>query len=176
MTQPILSLGLLLLFAAPLAAQRHFHLDEPFRYPAKIPGGLLPLLRHEVKSASCTDATFQSADLRSLFLASPIALNHRQAYILKSDHRCLTGGDNDSFWVYLKTRGRYRLVLASGTIAVDVLPTRTNGVRDIATNMCTGAFCREEIYKFNGSFYKARVCRESEWQTRSKFHRVPCRR
>ena len=176
MTRPILCLGFLLLFAAPLAAQRHFHLDEPFQHPAKIPDRVLPLLRDEVKSTSCFDATLQSADVRSLFLASRIALNHHPAYILKSGHPCLTGGDNDSFWIYLKTARSYRLVLASGTIAVDVLATRSNRLHDIAANMCTGAFCREEIYKFNGSVYKALVCRESEWQTRSKFHRVPCRR
>jgi hypothetical protein len=177
MTQPILSLGLLLLFVAPLAAQRHFHLDEPFRYPVQIPDGLLPVLRDEVKSMCSGDAVFQATDVRSLFLASRITLNHRRAYILKSGHRCLTGGDNDWFWVYLKTARRYRLVLTGGTISVDMLRTRTRGLLDIAANMCTGAYCFENIYKFNGSVYKARVC--SEWEMHGlsppKPHRVPCR-
>ena len=178
MTHAIVSFGLLLLFAAPLVAQTNFHLDEPFQRPTKIPDGLLPLLRGEIKSTCQNDAAFQSTDARSLFVASRITLNHRKALILKSGHQCLTGGDNASFWVYVRTTQRYRLVLASGTISVDVLRTRSHGLRDIETNMATGAYGFRNIYKFNGSVYKARVC--SEWEmhglSRPKPHRVPCRR
>src|SRR5690242_6393030 len=177
MTQPILSIGLLLLLTAPLAAaQTNFHLDEPFRRSTKIPEGLLPLLRDEIKSTCQNDAAFQSTDVRSLFVASRITLSHRPAFILKSDHHCLTGGDNDSFWVYVQTPRRYRLVLADGTISVDVLRTHSHGLRDIETNMCTGAYCFRNIYKFNASVYKARVCSEEGLRAGSpKWHRVPCR-
>ena len=175
MTQAILSIGLFLLFAVPLAAQTSFHLDEPFKRPAKIPDSLLLLLRDEIKRTCQNDATFQSTDVRSLFVASRITLNHRPAFILKSGHHCLTGGDNDSFWVYINMARRYRLVLASGTISVDVRRARTHGLRDIETNMCTGAVCFRNIYKFNGSVYKARVCSEAKPAIAVKWRRVPCR-
>jgi len=176
MTHSVLSVALLLLLAAPLAAQTSFHLDEPFRGSGKIPEGLLPLLRDEIKSTCQNDATFQSTDARSLFVASRITLNHRAALILKSGHHCLTGGDNDWFWIYLNAGRSYRRVLTGGTISLDVLRKRTHGLRDIETNMCTAAYCFRKIYKFNGRVYAPRVCSESELRERnSKPHRVPCR-
>jgi hypothetical protein len=175
-TQLVLSICLLLLFIAPLAAQTHFHLDETFQRPATIPAGLLPRLRKEVKSTCSGDAAFQARDVRSLFSASRITLNQHRAYILKSGHHCLTGGDNDWFWIYLNTAQRYRMVLTGGTISVDVLSSRTQGFRDIETNMATGAYGFRKIYKFNGSVYEPREC--SEWEMRErnpKPQRVPCR-
>src|SRR5881275_1714023 len=100
--RPILLLLSIFLSTVPLMAQRHFYLDEPFKHPAKIPSGLLPLLRDDVKSICHDDAAFQSTDVRSLFVASRITLNNRPAFILRSGHHCLTGGDNDGFRVYIK--------------------------------------------------------------------------
>ena len=176
MTQPILSVAFLLLFTATFAAQTRFHLDEPFTSKAKIPNPLLLLLRTDVKSICPDDAAFQPPDVRSLFIASRITLNHRAAYILKSGHHCLTGVDNDWFWIYIKTPRSYRLVLTSGSISLDVLRRRTHGLRDIETNACTGAYCFSEIYKFDSSVYKARTCSEAEMRGGPpKWHRVPCR-
>ena len=165
------------MLAVPLAAQTSFHLDEPFQREAKIADGLLPFLRNEIKSACQNDATFQATDVRSLFVASRIALSDRPAFILKSGHYCLTGGDNDWFWLYADTSRGYRLVLTGGTISLDVRRTRTHGFRDIETSTCTGAYCFGKTYKFNGSVYKVRVCTEAELRGNSspKPHRVPCR-
>ena len=177
MTKTIFTIGLFLLLAVPVAAQTSFHLDEPFQRPAKIGEGLLPLLRTEIKSTCQNDAIFQSTDARSLFVASRITLSHRPAFILKSGHHCLTGGDNDWFWVYANTARGYRLVLTGGTISLDVRRTHTHGFRDIETSACTGAYCFGKTYKFDGSVYKARVCTEAELRGTSspKWHRVPCR-
>ena len=176
MTKAFLTLGLLILLNASVAAQTSFTLDEPFKRAATIPAALLPLLANEIKSTCKNDAAFQASDARSLFVASRITLNHRAAFILKSDHHCLTGGDNDFFWVYVKTGRRYKLVLTGGTITLGVRRTRTHGLRDIATSVCTGAYCFAKTYKFDGSIYRAIICEEAELRDRPpKYHRVPCR-
>jgi hypothetical protein len=176
MTQPILSLALLLLFAAPLAAQTHFYLDEPFKRPAKILDDLLPLLREEVRSTCSSDEAFQATDLRSLFRASRITLNHRRAYLLKSGDKCLNGANHRWFSVYVTIARRYRRVLTGGGISVDILRARTQGLRDIETNMATSTYASRTLYRFNGSVYDARVCSEWEMVERNpKPHRVPCR-
>jgi len=176
-TKPILLIIVILVFVAPSAAQKHFYLEDPFKRPAKIPEGLLPLLRSEIKSRCRDDATFQQTDVRTLFTASRIGLNHRAALILKSDNSCLTGADNIWFWVFLRTLGGYRKILFGGTLSVDVLRDTTHGLRNIETNMATAAFGFGRVYKFNGSVYKARICTETDMGERNpKAHRVPCRR
>jgi hypothetical protein len=163
------------LFATPSIAQTSFYLDEPFKHPAKIPNGLLPLLRIEIKSVCERDAQFQATDPRSLFTASRITLsNSRSGFILKSGHHCLTGGDNDWFWVFLRTQRGYRLVLTGGTISVDVLKTQTRGSRDIETNGATARTNYRDLYKFNGSVYKPYRCWEST-PVEAKPQRVRCR-
>ena len=174
MMRPILFITVILLLAAPSAAQTHFYLDEPFKRLAKIPDGLLPLLRDEVASTCRGDAAFQASDVRSLFSASRITLNHNPAFILKSGHHCLTGADNDWFWVYLRTRKGFRKVLTGGTISVDVLRTKTHGLRDIETNGATARTNYGRIYKFNGSIYNAVRCTEST-PVEAKPKGVPCR-
>jgi hypothetical protein len=173
-TKPILFISVFFLFCGSSSSQTHFYLDEPFKPAAKIPNGLVPLLRDEVNTTCSNDAEFQVTDVRSLFSASRITLN-RPAFILKSGHRCLTGVDNDWFWVYLRTRKGYRKVLTGGTISVDVLRSRSYGLRDIETNGATARTNYRRIYKFNGSIYNAVRCTEST-PVEAKPQRVPCRR
>jgi len=173
----ILFLIAILLFATPLAAQTDFYLDGPFKHPAKIPDGLVRLLQDEIKSACPRETVDQMTDVRSLFSASGITINnHRPAFIVKSSHHCLTGVDNDWFWIFRETARGYRLVLTSGTISLSVLQTKTLGLRDIETNVATAQTNYMTIYKFNGSIYGARVCTEAAMSERNpKAHRVPCR-
>ena len=170
----ILLLSAILFSAVPTVAQTHFYLDEPFKRPAKIPEGLVPLLLNEIKSVCPGDAAFQSTNPRSLFTASKITLtNPRPGFILKSGHHCLTGGDNDWFWVFLRTARRYRLVLTGGTNSIDVVTTKTRGLRDIETNGATARTNYKDLYKFSGTVYKLSRC----WQStpvEAKPHRVPC--
>jgi hypothetical protein len=173
--KPTLFLILILLSAVSTAAQTHFYLDEPFKHPAKIPDSLAPLLRDEIKKTCRGETLSQGTDVKSWFSASRISVNgRRSAFILKSGKPCLTGADHDWVWVYLKTAQGYRLALFGGAISVDVLKTRTHGLRDIETNAATANTNFTEIYKFNGSVYRMRVCMEaSPVEARPK--RVPCR-
>ena len=168
------AIAVLLLFVDPIAAQKSFHLDEHFKHPTKIPGALVPLLRAEVKSHCPDDPDLHAADVRKLFSAARISLG-RPVLILKSGGRCLTGGDNDWFWMSLKTRSGYRKILTGGSISLNVLKQRTHGLRDIGTSACTGAYCFAKTYKFDGSIYRLRICEEAEMPGPPKWHRVPCR-
>ena len=173
--KPTLLLVLILLSVVSTAAQTHFYLDEPFKHPAKIPDGLVPLLRDEIKKACRGETLGQGTDLKSWFSASRISVNgHRSAFILTSSKPCLTGADHDWVWVYLKTSRGYRLALFGGAISVDVLKMRTRGLRDIETNAATASTNYTEIYKFNGSVYKIRVCMEAS-PVGARPKRVPCR-
>jgi hypothetical protein len=171
----ILWLGLILLSAVSSAAQTHFYLDEPFKHPADIPDGLVPLLRREIKKACSGETVSRETDVKTWFSASRIDISgHRPAFIVASSKTCLTGADNDWFWIFLKTPRGYRLVLHGGTISLDVLRAGTHGLRGIETNVAAGPTNYKTIYEFNGSVYKARRCMEST-PVEAKPKRVPCR-
>lgn len=174
MAKAIRSIVLLLMLNAPVAAQTHFDL-ESFKYPVRIPDALLSLLKLEIKSRCHRDAAFQAMDVRALFSALRINLNDRPAFILTSRHICLTGADNVWFWVFLQARRTFRLVLMSGALGVDVLKNRTHEVRDLKVGHATAAAMSTKIYKFNGTIYKARVCRFAELTgPHLKWHRTRC--
>ena len=171
----ILLISVIFLFAAPATAQTHFYLDEPFKRPVKIPEGLVPLLREEIKSTCGGDAAFQGTAVRALFSASRINLSNRgPTFIVKSNHHCLTGADNDWFWVFLRTRKAYRKILTAGTISLAALRTQSHGLRDIETNGATARTNYGRIYKYDGSIYNAARCTEST-PVEAKPKRVPCR-
>jgi hypothetical protein len=166
----------ILLSAVSSAAQTHFYLDEPFKYPVGIPNNLVPLLRDEVKQSCRWETVDRGAGIKAWFSASRIDVGgRRSALILASSKGCLNGADNDWFWIFLKTPRGYRLVLKGGTLSVDVLRAKTHGLRDIETNVATAQTNYSNVYKFNGSVYKARRCTESSpYEAKPKPKIVPC--
>jgi len=162
------------MLSAPVAAQTHFDL-ESFDHPVRIPDALVPLLKREVKSRCRGDAAFQATDVRALFSALRINVNARPAFILTSRRICLTGADNVWFWVFLQPKRTFHLALWSGALGVDVLKNRTHGVRDLKVSHATAAAASERLYKFDGTNYKARVCRFAELTGPPlKWHRTRC--
>ncbi len=96
--------------------------------------------------------------------------------ILKSGKHCLTGVDNNWFWIFLKTGPGYHRVLTGGTISLGVLNSKTRGLRDIETGAATAQTNYTNIYKFDGVRYKARICLETKFYPEGqKPNRVPCR-
>ena len=184
--QSIVLLLSILLFALPSTPQRissarigdtHFYLDEPFKRPARIPKEVVRLLLEEIEKGQLCgrEEISRGTEIESWFSASKINLNnHRHALILKSGKECLTGVDNDWFWIFLKTRRGYRLVLTGSTIIVDVLRTGTHDLRDIETSVATANTNYSNIYGFNGLVYRARRCREAS-PVESRPKSVPCR-
>ncbi len=163
---PLLSLLLVL----PLAAQgktsksrkiekTRFSLEEPFRRPAKIPDAVLQLLRQQIdREHWCPEEKpDHEGGLASWFSASAVDLNddHLPDFVVKSEKGCLTGADNDWFWVFRNEGRGYQLTLFDGAISVSLLKAKTHGFRDIKTywnNIGT-------VYKFNGRVYKEQIRR-----------------
>jgi hypothetical protein len=167
----------LLLSCAPSLGQTSFYLDEPFKRPAKLPAAMVPLLRDVVNESCRGQVSTENADFRSWFVASRITLHRdRLAFIVRSsaERYCLTGTDNDWFWVFLKTGKGYRRVLSGGTLMVDVLKFTSHGLHDIETNVATAQTNYRKFYRFDGTVYKMRKCMEST-PVGAKDVTVPCR-
>ena len=131
LSKSILFFLVILLSAGTSPAQTHFHLDGPFKRPAKIADALVPLLR-DIAQECRAEKVNAGTDVRSWFSASKINISDdRSALILKSGKWCLNGVDNDWFWIFRKTARGYRLLLSAGTISLDVLKSTTRGLRDI---------------------------------------------
>ncbi|GEM_PF-2340466 len=165
----------ILVCAVTSVGQTHFYLEESFKHPVRIPAGVVSLLNDEVGKACSQETANGGTDVKAWFSASRISVNdNRSALILQSSKDCLNGADNVWFWVFLKTAQGYRLVLTGGAISVDVLRSKTHGLRDIETNVATARTNHMDIYKFNGSAYHARRCTEAT-PVDAKPKRVPCR-
>jgi hypothetical protein len=160
-TRAIILLVAVSVSATSSMGQRHFHFDEPFKHPVKIPRSVVGLLRQEIERAHmCRNAA--KTNVASWFSASSIDLSpNRWALILKSIEGCLNGVDNDWFWIFLSTNRGYRLILTGGSISLDVLKSRNRGLRDIETNAATAHTNYANVYRFNGSVYKVHRCTEA---------------
>jgi hypothetical protein len=157
-------------------AQRHFYLEERFKHQVKIPRDVLRLMRQEIERKHlCTIE--QSTDISSWFSASRIDVAEGgNALILASDQMCLNGADNNWFWIFLRRQKRYRMVLTGGTLSIDVLRSTSFGLRNIETNVATANTNYTNIYKFNGSAYKPRICSETAmFPDNQKPKHLPCR-
>jgi hypothetical protein len=175
-SKSILLLVVILLSAGTSLAQTHFHLDEPFKRPAKIPDALVPLLGDIAKGCRA-ERVNRGTSVKSWFSASKINVSDdRSSLILKSGKWCLNGVDNDWFWIFRKTARGYRLLMSAGSISLDVLKSTNRGLRDIETNAATAQTNYTNIYKFDGERYKVRICSETDiFPTGQKPKRVPCR-
>jgi hypothetical protein len=175
-SKPILLIGLILLSGVPLMAQRHFYLEERFKRRAKIPRDVLSSMRQEIKRKHMCRID-ETTDISPWFSAARIDLGGRAtALILASYQGCLNGVDNNWFWVFLKRQKRYRMVLTGGTLSLDVLRPTSFGLRNIETNVATANTNYTNVYKFNGSVYKARICSETAmFPENQKPKRVSCR-
>ena len=176
LSKSILLLLVILLSAVASLAQTRFHLDEPFKRPAKIPDALVPTLRDIAKDC-LAERVNEGTDVKAWFSASKINISaDRSSFILKSGKWCLNGVDNDWFWIFRKTAQGYRLLMSAGSVSLDVLKSTTRGLRDIETNAATAQTNYTNIYKFDGERYKARICSQTDMFPKgSKPKRVRCR-
>ena len=171
----IVLLGLLLVPAPMASAQKFFMFEQPkpFKHPVKLPRGALQLLRAEIahlRGCGVNDST----DISKWFIASRITLGaNRRAYIARSHEDCLNGVDNDWYWIILKSRSSYRLLLHGGSVSLTVHNRRTRGFPDLEANTGTGAGMYTDIYKFDGTVYKLHSCWFTNWSTQKR-ERSPC--
>jgi hypothetical protein len=178
--RPIFLLVSIVAFASPLMAQRHIEFDglnAPRLVP--IPKPILGLLHEELERDTHLPrmcSVDKSTDVSSWFSASRIDLGQRpRAYLVTPTKPCLTPVDYTRFWIALKTRNGYALVLQAGAIVLDALKTRMHGLRDLETNGATAATNYTAIYKFDGRAYKYYRCFQAS-PPDAKRQRVPCER
>lgn len=66
---------------------------------------------------------------------------------------CLLGAHGGWFWVLRGKAGKYRLLLETFADSLDVMDSKTNGYRDIRTDLATGVSHTTLTFKFNGHQY-----------------------
>jgi hypothetical protein len=126
-----------------------------------VPGKLISAFFEELCSKGCTEG--EKARWRENFRSELHDINGDSVaeYFLYVDHAdwCGAGGSNCMYWVYQKTAGGYKLLLAAPRVAP--LKSLTKGYRDLYGDFRMGAARQRgkfeyyrTIYKFNGEKYE----------------------
>jgi hypothetical protein len=152
-----------------ISEQTGFSVEQdfaPVEKPEVLPTEALPVLAQEVGVASCLEGNELPVDRLPAywFVASRIHLGgHDETdYVVlpnltvnpESSALCFLGANTGQFWIVRKTPKGYRLLLSVRTHSLDILSSRSNGLRDIEAET---VFVREStitLFKFDGSQYK----------------------
>ena len=138
--------------------QTRFGAEEPVRRRANIPADVLRGLGQDEKVQSCLVGA-QNAPVEiqaSWFAASAIHLNADRLpdLIVKAENSCLFGANIAPFWVFRNTGRGYALALRVNTLALDVLPARTRGYRNIRASAATASRVITRHFRFDGQSYR----------------------
>lgn len=117
-----------------------FQLEAPFERSVALPADVLNVLRADELNQQGFQTCPNRGRLREIpakwFVASQVTL--RDEYTLvKADNACLWGADIGPFWVFRQTSNGYELVVTDRALGLELLPTRTNGYRDIEVSSPT---------------------------------------
>jgi hypothetical protein len=139
----------------------------PVEKPEVLPPEALPVLAQEAGVASCLQSNELVANQlpASWFVASRIHLggpNETDYVVLpnlainnpESSARCFLGPNTGQFWVLRKTPKSYVLLLSVWTHSLDVLPSRSNGLRDIEPYTIAIREDTKTIFRFDGRQYR----------------------
>jgi hypothetical protein len=157
-------------FVNPSAApeQSQFSVElVPIQRPVRLSSAALNALGGDQRVASCLEEAGLRRDQLppDWFIASGIHLDgsaERDLIVMPGGpldgpprNECLVGANTAQFWVLRKTRKGFALVLSQMAHNLDVLHTRTNGLRDINMAAVVGAgyYARLE-YRFDGRSYQ----------------------
>jgi hypothetical protein len=150
----------------------------PVQRPVTLPRAALDALGEDERVASCLENEGVSPEKLPLnwFVASQIHLdgpNEIDLIVLPGDrlpdtpageispNACLVGANTAQMWVLRDTHHGFKLVLSQIGLGMDVLATRTNGLRDIEIGAVVGGYADSIDYKFDGESYKI-TARKSE--------------
>ncbi len=95
----------------------------------------------------------------SWFVASQVRLTKIRAsgLVVRGEAECLGGAHIAQFWVLEKTTTGYKIVFAGRGDGFEVLPTSTNGHRDLELVLITQAGANVDDVKFQYSRGKYRI-------------------
>lgn len=145
---------------------------EPVLRPAELPRAALGALSEDKRVAFCLKKNgIDGKELSSRwFIASEIHLDGPEEadfVVLPSgrlpdtpaaeisQNACLVGANTAQMWVLRKTQAGFEVVLSQIGLGMNVLSTRTNGLRDIRVGAVVGmAYACAIEYKFDGKAYQ----------------------
>jgi len=143
----------------PQGEQMRFGLEEPLEQPAPIPEDVLEILRRDSDVRTCEiEGGSRDAILATWYEASQIHLDgpNEIDLIIKAKNACLWGPNINPFWIFRGTRNSHRLVLSTIALGLQVLKTKTNGLRDVRGGAIVRLKPNYVTYKFDGRTYQQR--------------------
>jgi len=139
--------------------QTSFGAEGDFQEPVPLPADALQSLRVSKNSDDLLDECagqvgIPTAEIpASWFVASEFRLSRisSSGLVVRGEHECLGGGHISQFWVLAKSAAGYRIVFRGRADALSILPTRTNGCRDLELVIVTQAGAYVDHVKFRYS-------------------------
>src|SRR5208282_1683510 len=142
----------------PPQEQMRFGLEESVTQPVAIPDAVLAILRTDsvVITSRCGDGQPAFNISASWFEAAQVHLNGPEeiGLLVKAKDGCLFGANIGPFWVFRKTQHGYELLLDVDALGVELLPSRTQGHKDISAGAVAGGKAVSVFYKFDGRKYQ----------------------
>jgi len=159
-------------FGQDVAKQSVFFEDIPFSHPVSIPDDVLKILLQTEAgkegmefSKNCVAAhrcNSKFSDPASLFRAAEVQLDGPNEVGLIVIGVCpMCGADNGWFWLVRSPYNNPLVVLWAGGNSLELLDSRTHGLRDVRSVWSSPSETVEKSYHFDGSEYK-------QWKKQSR--------
>lgn len=145
--------------------QINFGAEGDFEKPVPLPLGALQSLRESEDPNDTVQACAQEEGISATeipatwFAASVFRLSRgpSSGLIVRGEHLCLRGAHISQFWVLAKSGTKYTIVFRGRADGLCVLPTRTNGFRDLQMFIVTQAGANVDTVTFRYSQGQYRV-------------------
>lgn len=146
--------------------QTDFGAEGDFDHPVVLPDAALQSLRTSMNSDDSIQTCAEDEGIpvssipASWFVASEVRLSRSRSsgLVIRGEHLCLGGAHISQFWVLAKSTAGYEIVFRGRADGLIVLPTRTNGYRDLQLIFITQAGAYVDYVNFhykNGQYHKA---------------------
>jgi hypothetical protein len=146
--------------------QTDFGAEGDFQKPIPMPAGALQSLR---MSKGADDSSQECAEKEGIppseipaswFVASEIRLSriYSSGLVVRGEHACLGGAHIAQFWVLAKSNPGYSIVFRGRADALTVMPTRSNGFRNLQLVFITqaGAYVDYVNFRYSqGAYHKS---------------------
>src|SRR5437899_11433444 len=137
--------------------QTAFSEQYPILHPIPLPPKVLTLLlkTEEGKQGLERATDSEKKEPTQLFRAARVHLRApEESDLVIKGTGAMSGADNDWFWIVLSAQKNPRIALFAGGSLLEVMPSRTNGYRDIRSDWSNPNGTQPRIYRFNGDRYR----------------------
>ncbi len=127
--------------------QTDFGAEDTFERPVPLPPAALQAIRDAKGADTLLEMCAESEGIRvaeipaTWFAGSEIRLSRvpGSGLVVRGENTCLSGAHIVQFWILAKSAATYKVVFAGRADALEVLPTRSNGYRDLQLVFITQA-------------------------------------